>query len=96
MKQLMAVLITSTVFLFSTGLAYGAEAETEKAPAKVKKAASPKQIAQREKMKSCNAEAKKQELKGDERKKFMSSCLKATATADTATTETPATDTATK
>ena len=47
-------------------------------------------------MKSCNAEAKKQELKGDERKKFMSSCLKATATADTATTETPATDTATK
>lgn len=31
---------------------------------------------QQEKMKSCNAEAKKKELKGDERRAFMSSCLK--------------------
>ena len=31
---------------------------------------------QQDKMKSCNAEAKAKELKGDERKKFMSSCLK--------------------
>jgi len=31
---------------------------------------------QQEKMKSCNADAKTKELKGDERKKFMSSCLK--------------------
>ncbi len=31
---------------------------------------------QQEKMKSCNAEAKAKGLKGDERKKFMSSCLK--------------------
>jgi hypothetical protein len=30
---------------------------------------------QQEKMKSCNAEAAKQALKGDDRKKFMSSCL---------------------
>lgn len=31
--------------------------------------------AQQEKMKNCNAEAKKKELKGDERKSFMKGCL---------------------
>lgn len=41
-----------------------------------KKARSPKQQAQYQKMKDCNAEAKVRALKGDERKKFMSSCLK--------------------
>jgi hypothetical protein len=35
-----------------------------------------KQTAQQERMKSCNAEASKKELKGDERKAFMSDCLK--------------------
>ncbi|HDS1737424.1 PsiF family protein [Pseudomonas sp. BP8] len=34
--------------------------------------------AQQEKMKTCNAEATEQTLKGDERKAFMSKCLKAT------------------
>ncbi len=33
-------------------------------------------VAQQDKMKSCNADAKAKELKGDERKKFMSACLK--------------------
>ena len=33
--------------------------------------------AQQDKMKSCNAEAGKKALKGDERKKFMSECLSA-------------------
>lgn len=33
--------------------------------------------AQQNRMKSCNAEAAKKELKGDERKAFMSSCLRA-------------------
>jgi 3-mercaptopyruvate sulfurtransferase SseA len=32
--------------------------------------------AQQNKMKHCNEEAKKKELKGDERRAFMSSCLK--------------------
>jgi len=32
---------------------------------------------QQNKMGSCNAEAKTKELKGDERKKFMSECLSA-------------------
>ena len=31
---------------------------------------------QQEKMKACNKEAGEKQLKGDERKKFMSSCLK--------------------
>jgi hypothetical protein len=35
--------------------------------------------AQQNKMKTCNAEAGKKELKGDERKAFMSSCLSAKA-----------------
>ncbi len=36
------------------------------------KAPTPQQI----KMKACNKEAKTKELKGDDRKKFMSTCLK--------------------
>ena len=32
--------------------------------------------AQQERMKACNAQASKKELKGDERKSFMSDCLK--------------------
>jgi hypothetical protein len=73
------------VFALSTGLAWGAaEPEKKETPAPVqkvekkagKKAPSPAQKAQQEKMKTCNAEARKNELKGDERKKFMSGCLK--------------------
>ena len=36
-----------------------------------------KQAAQQERMKSCNAQASKKEMKGDERQAFMSKCLKA-------------------
>ena len=64
-----------------------------------KKAPSPAQLAQQEKMKTCNAEAGKKALKGDERKKFMSECLSAkkaeaaapAAQAAPATPATPAT-----
>src|SRR5919106_752987 len=34
-----------------------------------------KQTAQQERMKSCNAQASKKDMKGDERKAFMSKCL---------------------
>ncbi len=37
---------------------------------------SPAKMAQRQKMKTCNAEAKTKALKGAERKAFMSTCLK--------------------
>jgi hypothetical protein len=40
-----------------------------------KKAPSPAQLAQQEKMKSCNKEATAKALKGDERKAFMKTCL---------------------
>ena len=42
-----------------------------------KKEPSPAQQAQQEKMKACNADAGQKQLKGDERKKFMSECLSA-------------------
>ncbi len=42
----------------------------------VKKATSPAQQAQQEKMRACNGEAKAKALKGSERKTFMSGCLK--------------------
>jgi hypothetical protein len=43
---------------------------------KVAHADSPAQERQHNRMKACNAEAGKKELKGDERRAFMSSCLK--------------------
>lgn len=43
--------------------------------------------AQQEKMKTCNADASAKALKGDERKAFMSSCLKASAPAAAAPTQ---------
>jgi hypothetical protein len=48
------------------------------APAADKTVAAPSSAKpkQQDKMKSCNADAKAKALKGDERKKFMSSCLK--------------------
>src|SRR5262249_8483492 len=49
-------------------LAFGAQAQDKK------KEPSEKQKAQQERMKDCNAKAS--DKKGDERKKFMSSCLK--------------------
>jgi hypothetical protein len=36
-----------------------------------------KKTAQQERMKSCNAQASKKDMKGDERKAFMSKCLSA-------------------
>jgi hypothetical protein len=79
-------MVALTAVVFSTGLAWGAEAPAKKESApksaqvqkeqSAKKERSPAQKAQQEKMKNCNAEAGKKELKGAERKKFMSECLK--------------------
>jgi hypothetical protein len=65
---MLKAVIAVVVFAFSAGHCMAEEKE--------KKPPTPAQQAQREKMKACNADAGKQELKGDERKKFMSSCLK--------------------
>lgn len=45
--------------------------------------------AQQNKMTTCNADATAKSLKGDERKAFMSTCLKATPAAPAATALTP-------
>ena len=50
------------------------KAEAKPAASAAAPAAAP--VKQQDKMKACNAEAKTKELKGDERKKFMSTCLK--------------------
>ena len=63
----MKALIALVALTFATCGAFAADKE--------KKAPSPAQLAQQEKMKSCNAEAGQKELKGDERKKFMSECI---------------------
>ena len=63
----MKVMIALVALAFAASSSFAAEPE--------KKAASPAQIAQQKKMKSCNTEAGTKELKGDERKKFMSNCL---------------------
>ncbi len=65
----MKTLIALVALTFATACAFAADTE--------KKTPSPAQQAQQEKMKSCNADAGKKELKGDERKKFMSECLSA-------------------
>ena len=60
----MKLLIAALCFAFATGSALAQE----------KKQPSAKQKAQQERMKDCNAKAG--DKKGDERKKFMSACLK--------------------
>lgn len=57
----------------AVGFASGAYAKDEKAP-----------TAQQSKMATCNKEAGEKTLKGDERKKFMSDCLKANPAAEEA------------
>lgn len=65
----MKIAIVLAALILSSGAVQAADQE--------KKAPTPAQQAQQEKMKACNAEAGSKELKGDERKKFMSECLKA-------------------
>jgi len=79
------VLIFTFMFIFVASVAFAAQAT---APGK--KAASPAQLAQQEKMKNCNKEAKEKALKGDERKVFMKKCLSGkTSSAPATTTATP-------
>ena len=78
----LASLVAANVALAQTA----APAAADKKPAaekkaEAKKAPSEKQLKQQETMKSCNKEAGEKKLKGDERKKFMSGCLKAGAPA---------------
>ena len=76
---MLKTLIAVVVLTFAAGHSLAAEKETKKP--------TPAQQAQRERMKACNADAKTQQLKGDERKTFMSSCLKADKAAKAEKTE---------
>jgi psiF repeat len=82
MKQLIAAMICA---LFALGTAHAQDkAETKKAATatteKVKKEPSEAQKKQQERMKDCNVKAEGKS--GDERKKFMSSCLKGEESSD--------------
>ncbi|MCX7142398.1 MAG: PsiF family protein [Proteobacteria bacterium] len=71
MSKLMAVLVAG---LFCVSVAQAQDKKpAEKAAAP---AAEKKMTAQQSKMGDCNKEAKEKKLAGDERKKFMSGCLK--------------------
>lgn len=64
--------------LFSISVAVAAEGErpaAPKAPA-IAEAEKPQQMTQQERMKMCNQQAAKKTLKGDERRAFMSACLR--------------------
>lgn len=65
----MKVMLASIAIAFATCSVFAADS-TKKPP-------TPAQQAQQDKMKTCSADAKAKALKGDERKKFMSECLKA-------------------
>ncbi|MBE0613417.1 MAG: PsiF repeat-containing protein [Burkholderiales bacterium] len=71
MNKLMAVLMAG-VFCVSVAQAEDKKPAEKSAPP----AAEKKMGAQQSKMGDCNKEAKAKDLKGDERKKFMSGCLK--------------------
>lgn len=65
--------------LFSISVAVAAEGErpaAPKAPAIAKEAEKPQEMTQQERMKMCNQQAAKKSLKGDERRAFMSACLR--------------------
>ena len=77
----MKKLIAAVCFMFALSpLAYAADKATtddkKAAPAAEKKEPTAKQKAQQERMKNCNDKAGDKKLKGDDRKKFMSECLK--------------------
>jgi len=77
MKKLMAVFCCVLLAASSASLAQGTDKSTEKkAAATAKKEPSEKQKAQQQKMKDCNKQAADKKLKGNERKSFMSTCLK--------------------
>lgn len=67
-------IVTSLVFAIATAFAGGAHAA--QAPEATHGKAGKPLTAQQQRMKNCNAEAKEQSLKGDERRAFMSTCLK--------------------
>lgn len=71
MKTLLAVLCTLS--LFATPVLAQDKKDAQKEPTAAQKK---KQTEQQNRMKDCNKQAGDKGMKGDERKKFMSACLK--------------------
>ena len=78
MKKLVSLMTLGLAL--SVGSAYAAS----HAGAPIAGASAPAMTKQQTKMVDCNKDAKEKALKGDERKKFMSSCLKAKSEAQAA------------
>lgn len=81
MRTLSGRLAAFAVFatLSSISAAVAAEGErpaAPKAPTFAKEAEKPQEMTQQERMKMCNEQAAKKTLKGDERRAFMSACLR--------------------
>ena len=78
MKKLIAALcLTLAVSPLALAETKAAAASAPTQLAQAKQEPSAKQKAQQQKMKDCNKDAKKNKLKGDDRKKFMKTCLSA-------------------
>ncbi|MGA2780579.1 MAG: PsiF family protein [Smithella sp.] len=67
-KLIISMFLVFALIAVNIGVAAAAADEAKKAP-------SPAQLAQQDKMKACNKDATAKALKGDERKAFMKSCL---------------------
>jgi uncharacterized protein YdeI (BOF family) len=77
MQKMLIVLALMLAMPLALAQEKGKTEQKKGAPALEKKAdkASEKQAAQQARMKECNRQAGEKNLKGDERKKFMSQCL---------------------
>jgi uncharacterized protein HemX len=80
MSKLLALIVAALFAAASvTALAQEKKTEKPKAEKSVKKEPTAAQKKQQERMKECNMQADDKKLKGDDRKKFMSGCLKPAA-----------------
>lgn len=81
MRTLFGRLAAFAVIAMSLSIPVAVAAEGDppaapKAPAIIKDADKPQEMSQQNRMKMCNEQAAKKSLKGDERRSFMSACLK--------------------
>lgn len=80
MKQLLTVLVAAMFAAVSVAaVAQEKKADTKKEMKSDKKAPTAAQKKRQERMKECNAQADDKKLQGDERKKFVSGCVKPAA-----------------
>lgn len=79
MSKLLSLIVAAMFAAVSVAAIAQQPAKTEKSMEKPKKEPTAAQKKQQERRKECNMKADDQKLKGDDRKKFVSSCLKPAA-----------------